>query len=199
MTGAIHQPGGHDARPQPERNQRMHNLHLILINADSATDAASEVEHLILDWGNENNWRRVGGVASEDGSDDIENHHDGRWGLSFLDRDESIPREGTYFSRAVAYLHREIAEPLAGLRPALDQFTDDLRGFAPDGEEPWRLGEIGRELERLSEHLCSHRARQNGTDFPEFFEWQLDRFGLTDFTWQTDGAKRYLLLLDMHS
>ncbi len=93
----------------------MHNLHFILIKADAATDAAFEAENLILDWGDENNWRCVGGIASEDGSDDIENHDDGRWGLSFLDGEEGIPKEGTYFSRAVAYLHREITEPVTFL------------------------------------------------------------------------------------
>jgi hypothetical protein len=73
----------------------MHNLHFLLINADSAADAASETESLILDWGNENNWRSVGGIASEDGSDDVENKDDGCWGLSFLDEEEGIPKEGS--------------------------------------------------------------------------------------------------------
>ena len=36
----------------------MHNLHFILINADSAAEAASGVENEILDWSDENNWRR---------------------------------------------------------------------------------------------------------------------------------------------
>jgi hypothetical protein len=177
----------------------MHNLHFLLIKADSAAEAASEAESLILDWGDDNNWRTVGGVASEDGSDDIENHDDGRWPLSFLDRQEGIPREGTNFSRAVAHLHRQIAEPLAGLRPALARFGDELRAFDPEGESLWRLGEIGRELERLSEHLCTSRAGGDGAEIPEFYDWQLDRFGLTDLTEDSEGARRYLVFLDMHS
>jgi hypothetical protein len=52
----------------------MHNLHFLLIKADAAIDAAAEADSLILDWGDEDNWRSIGGVASEDGSDDIENH-----------------------------------------------------------------------------------------------------------------------------
>jgi hypothetical protein len=175
----------------------MHNLHFLLIKADSAADAASEVESLILDWGNENNWRSVGGVASEDGSDDIENHDYGRWGLSFLDKEEGIPRDGTHFRRAVAYLHHRIAEPLAQVRPALAGFSDELRAFDPEGPEPWRLGEIGRALARLSEHLCSRPASEDET--PELREWQFDEFGLTDLTYQSDGARRYLVFLDMHS
>jgi hypothetical protein len=47
----------------------MHTLHFIVIQADSAADAASDVESEIIQWGNENNWRSIGGVASEDGQD----------------------------------------------------------------------------------------------------------------------------------
>ena len=50
----------------------MHNLHYIIINAESAYDAAESALLEIQDWGNENNWRSVGGVASEDGTDLIE-------------------------------------------------------------------------------------------------------------------------------
>ena len=137
----------------------MHNLHFILIKADSAAEAAREAENLILDWGNENNWRCVGGIASEDSSDDIENHDNGAWGLSFLDEEKGIPREGTYFSRAVAYLHREIAQPLAGLRSTLDQFSDALRAFDVDSGSPGQLDDIGRTLQQLCEHLWSQGAQ----------------------------------------
>jgi hypothetical protein len=90
----------------------MHNLHFILIKADAARDAGFEAESLILGWGDENNWRRVGGIASEYGGDDIENDGDARWGLSFLDAEEGVPKDGTYFSRAAAYLQRQIMEPV---------------------------------------------------------------------------------------
>ncbi len=59
----------------------MHTLHFLLINADSAAEAAAEASDEISDWGNENNWRRIGGIASEDGLDDVENAEGGRWDL----------------------------------------------------------------------------------------------------------------------
>ena len=90
----------------------MHNLHLILINADSAEDAASSAESEILQWGNENNWRSIGGVASEDGADDIENHAESGWPLSFLDAEEGVPKDGNYFQRAIAYLKRGVCDPI---------------------------------------------------------------------------------------
>ncbi len=177
----------------------MHNLHFILIKADSAAKAVSEAESLILDWGNENNWRCVGGIASEDGSDDVENHDEGAWGLAFLDKEEGVPKEGTYFSRAVAYLHREIAEPLAGLPSKLLAFSGTLRAFDPERGPPSRLEKIGRDLQHLSEHMVSRGAREGGEEIPQLYEWKFDRDGLTDMTDRWEGSRRYILFLDMHS
>src|SRR2546421_8608512 len=119
----------------------MHNLHFLLVNGDSAQDAASTVETAINDWGTENNWRRIGGIASEDGKDDVENHDDGGWPLSFLDT-ENVPKEGTYFSRAVAYLHSMFKEPVTlnyaphgqcqDIRSAITALTSVLSDFNPD-------------------------------------------------------------------
>jgi len=187
----------------------MHNLHLILIKADSAEDAASEAENAILDWGNENNWRCVGGVASEDGSDDIENHEDGRWALSFLDKQDGIAREGTYFSRAAAYLHRHLTEPVTAsyalfsnqptIRSAIAELAGMLLAFDPDRGNTLELWGIGRSLEHLSELIDSRRGRKLGNELPEFYERQFDQFGLTDMTGESEGARRYLVFLDMHS
>jgi hypothetical protein len=187
----------------------MHNLHFILINAGSAAKAAFEAEHLILDWGNENNWRSIGGVASENGSDDIENHEHARWGLSFLDHEAGIPREGRYFNRAVAYLHREINEQVtlpwgpssthADLRSALDELSDTLSAFNPDRGDTSDLWAIGCNLKHLSELMDSRRAREQGEAIPQYYDWQFDQFGLTDMTEMSDGCRRYLVFLDMHS
>jgi hypothetical protein len=187
----------------------MHNLHFLLIKADAAIDAAAEADSLILDWGDEDNRRTIGGVASEDGSDDIENHEDARWGLSFLDGEEGIPGEGTYFSRAVAYLHREIAEPVifpwppfsahADFRSALDQLAGLLHAFDPASGKSFDLWAIGRNTKHLSKLLDSRRAQAQGEAIPQFYDWQFDQFGLTDLTEISDGARRYLVFLDMHS
>lgn len=183
----------------------MHNLHFLLINADFAKDAAAKAESLILHWGDENNGRTVGGVASEDGSDDIENHRDGGWGLSFLDDEEGIPRDGTPFRRAVAFLHREITtcDPLysthADPGAAVRDLGDRLRTFDPEAGNTFDLSSLVRDLGHLSEMIDSRRALGRGREIPSFYDWQLDEFGLTDLTKGTDGARRYLVFLDMHS
>lgn len=185
----------------------MHNLHFILIDADSAEGAASEADSLILHWGDENNWRRIGGVASEDGSDNIENHDNGRWGLSSLDDVGATPKDG--FTRGVAFLHRRIADPVIlpdtpgtthpDLNSAFRGVSERLRDFDPRTGGTFDLWCVRRCLKHLSELLNSRRAREDGEEIPQFYAWQFDHFGLTDLTEHSDGARRYLVFLDMHS
>jgi hypothetical protein len=187
----------------------MHNLHFLLIRADSATDAASEADSLTLYWGDENNWRRVGGVASEDGAGDIENHQQGRWGLTFLDDADAISTHQTYFSRAVAFLQRRITEPITlpfaphstHLDPALAlrELSDRLAVFDANQGNTNDLWAIGRNLKHVSELIDSRRAHEQGEEIPQLYDWRLDHFGLTDLTEESEGARRYLVFIDMHS
>ncbi len=43
----------------------MHNLHLVVVNAENAKDAMHNAEMAIFEWGNENNWRTMCGAVSE--------------------------------------------------------------------------------------------------------------------------------------
>jgi hypothetical protein len=185
----------------------MHNLHFILLYADSAAEAAQEADSLILHWGDENNWRCIGGVASEDGSDNIENHDNGRWGLSYLDHVGVPPKDA--FSRAVAFLHSNVADPVIfpvtphsthrDLASALRDLGDRLRAFDPQSGDTHDLWCVRRNLKHLSELIDSRRQRAEGAAIPQFFPWQFDHFGLTDMTEDSVGARRYLVFLDMHS
>jgi hypothetical protein len=192
-----------------KENMRMHTLHFILLNADSAAEAAQEADSLILHWGDENNWRSVGGVASEDGSDDIENHDDGGWCLSYLDGENGVSSDSTYFSRAVALLRLKITGPVTlpvtphsthpDLKSAIGELSDRLRAFDPQSGDTHDLWCVRHNLKYLSEVIHSRRRQDQGEPIPEFFHWQLDHFGLTDMTEESDGARRYLVFLDMHS
>jgi hypothetical protein len=186
----------------------MHNLHLILINADSAEEAASSAENEILGWGDENNWRSVGGVASEDGTDNIENHDDAGWPLSFLDSEENVPKDGTYFQRAIAYLKLSITDPIRltywptpeypDLKAALRGIADRLYEFDPDTGSSQVMWEASRALKQIQQILDARGALADHC-IPDFYRWQFDEEGLTDMTEHTEGARRYLVLLDMHS
>ena len=182
----------------------MHTLHFLLVRADSASDAAATAGHLTNAWGDENNWRSIGGVASEDGSDDLENHDDGRWGLSDLP-----DGSGTAFERAVAWVRATIEDPVEldhlpfqacpTMREALDAVARSLKDFDPDQGDVFALWCASRNVHLLYETLASRRDDPTACGVAEFYSWQLDQFGLTDLTHDTTGTWLYLVMLDMHS
>jgi hypothetical protein len=74
-----------------------------------------------------------------------------------------------------------------------------LRVFDPEHGNTFDLWAIGRNLKHLSEIMDSRNAARHGEEIPELFSWQFDEFGLTDMTEDSEGARRYLVFLDMHS
>jgi hypothetical protein len=121
---------------------------------------------------------------------------------------EVIPKEGTYFRRALAYLHRAITRPVrftlsrsthADLNAAIRNLSDRLRALDPEDAQPLDLWSLGRDLKHLSELIDCRRALKHGEEIPQFYGWQFNEFGLTDLTEDSEGARRYLVFLDMHS
>lgn len=54
-----------------------HNLHLVVVKADSPEDACDSVETYIMDYGNENNWITICGCVSE--FNEVYDTEDGRF------------------------------------------------------------------------------------------------------------------------
>lgn len=185
----------------------MHTLHFLLIQADSAADAAEIAHAELADWGNENNWRRIGGIGSEDGLDDIENAEGGRWGLSFLDPAQPTPKVSTAFERAVDYVYSLFDDPVRlddlSTHPTLQSAVADvvakLQAIDFDTDAPSVLWEASRNLRRLQQVGAARSALKHGCDIPELYSWEFAEHGLTDFTESTDGRQRYILFLDMHN
>ncbi len=183
----------------------MHTLHFLLINADSAAEAAAEASDEISDWGNENNWRRIGGIASEDGLDDVENAEGGRWDLSFLNHC-GTSRSGTAFERAVAYLLGLLDKPItladlsnhASLQDAVSNVVAKLQSIEFETDAPTVLWDASRNLQRLQHLSCARSALRHGADIPELYSWEFAEHGLTDLTGSSDGRQRYIIFLDMH-
>lgn len=185
----------------------MHTLHFLLINSDSAIEAADEALNEIADWGNENNWRRIGGIASEDGLDDIDNADGGRWGLSFLDHKEPPARSDTPFERTTAHLLGLINDPIAlhdlsthaSLQDAVAHVVAKLQAIDFETDAPSVLWDASRDLARLQQLSSARGALQHGSDIPELHSWEFAEHGLTDLTESTEGRQRYILFLDMHN
>jgi len=185
----------------------MHTLHFLLIFADSAADAADSAHAEIADWGNEDNWRRIGGIASEDGLDDVENAEGARWGLSFLDPNEPTPQSGTAFERAVAYLLGLLEDPVrlddlsthASLQIAVADVVAKLQAIDFETDSLSVLRDASRNLRRLHHVSASRSAVKHGCEIPELYSWEFAEHGLTDLTASTEGRRRYILFLDMHN
>ncbi len=68
----------------------MHNLHLILVHAETPEEACVNAENGIEDFGNGSNWRYVGGCISE--NNEITDMHGGsRWYPSYTDEEGNKP------------------------------------------------------------------------------------------------------------
>jgi hypothetical protein len=185
----------------------MHNLHYIIINAESADDAAESALLEIQDWGNENNWRKVGGVASEDGKDLIENHQDARWTLSGLKPDDALPDDNSYFAWAIADIWAKIDGDIKLPHHPYSKSFDlqvTLRGIAlellhSDCTNIELLWSASANLKYLHQIARGRAQREVENAIPEFYEWEFDECGLTDLTDNSEGAQRYLVMIDMHS
>jgi hypothetical protein len=176
----------------------MHTVHFFLVNADAAEQAANIVDLQISGWGGEDNWYQIGGVASEDGTDDIDNYSDCRFPLAFLDEDQNIPKEGTCFQRAVIYLSQHIHCP-SDLNEEIGGLSDQLRAFNAEHGNAIDLWSIAQELLRLRDVI---ESRRQGGEIPEFRPWQLTEFGLTDldhYEEEESEKRRYIVFVDMHS
>ena len=188
----------------------MHNLHYIMVKADSANEAALNIESAIEHWGDENNWRVIGGIASEDGTDDLENYQNGRWGLSSLEEEDHVPKEGTYYSRTVAHILQMInctitlnhlSGEYANINSAAAALIEKLKEFNDDAEDSNRflLLQTSENLKRLYDLSISRYAMKSGKELAELHAWEFDEIGFTDICEGHDGSKRYIAFLDMHA
>ena len=186
----------------------MHNVHFILVNADSAGEAARTVEREIAHWGDENNWSAIGGIASEDGTDDLETHESTIYPLSFLDDEAGLPQGINYFQRAVAYVKLQTDEPVwlrhgghapcASIKDAVAAVAGRLLAFDTENGELHDLWKARGNLEQLGQIMAARRSAAAGY-IPEFYSWCLDETGLTDMSGSKQSARRYLVFVDMHS
>ena len=187
-----------------------HNVHFLLTKADSAKEAADNVLGEIASWGDDNNWRCIGGIASEDGTDDVENHQNARWALSFMQGKENIPHDGTYYSKTVAYIKEMITGKLTLLSDSTQhiKITDAIEGIItnlrtfneekPD-DDIYLLLRTGNAVKQLFEIVNARQRLKSGCELAELNAWEFDQTGFTDLSDEYEGGLNYLVYLDMHS
>ncbi|MEI7668606.1 MAG: hypothetical protein WCJ33_00810 [Pseudomonadota bacterium] len=185
-----------------------HNVHFLLIRANSAKEAACVADLNTREWGDKrNNYSRIGGIASQDGSNDIQNYDDGGWALAFLDS-EDIPQNGNYYSKAATYINKlsagntinsNLPEHLTDFKTGIHNLREQLTHFNPDCYNGDELGTLRVHLKHLYDVIGSNPALKTDLQIPELHAWNFIEEGCTDMTHLSLGKKRYIAILDMHS
>lgn len=175
----------------------MHNLHYVVVKAETAEDAVSEVETMISDWGTENNWRSFGGCVSEDNEVYIV-PPTGTWGNS-----RWAPEE----NHTIEMINQQVREWLKPDKHYQDIFDKCVSG---DIGSPFDWYGAMKYCEHKF-HSAQHEIKGREFDVlhDEFYDWHFDECGVTHFmTKQFDRRnldyedpkhKRYVVFVDMHS
>lgn len=161
----------------------MHNVHYIVINADSAEDACECARNKIENWGSENNHRSICGCIGED--ENTYRTKEGRW---------DIPKTLKQISNEI--------------RHAADNFS--LANLFPEVIARFKIDEdtMGTTDWYILEQYCifkSEQCRFNHKNFniweDEHRSWQLSYYGITNMTdgESIEGMKKYIVIIDMHS
>jgi len=162
----------------------MHNLHFVVVKADTAKEACKEVESEIQDFGNENNWRTICGCVSS--KNKTFNYEDGRWSPT----DESlnsIKKINKFISEQIKPYKDEVIQ---GLESGKTTFND-LKGF------DWYS------LEKYAKDMFQYTHLKTPEQFDvlkdTYYEHSFDEFGVTNLIENTEGKGTYVVFVDMHS
>jgi hypothetical protein len=165
----------------------MHNLHFVKVKANSGEEACQEVENLLMDFGNENNWRTFCGAVSED--NEVYNAGDGRY----------QPKDTDYITieKINECVNDWIKSTFYGETARLKFEKGETNLSEWHSHELWSLS-------KLAEHLSeAHSFKEKPFDCMKddcFFSYKYDECGFTDCTWSAnDGDKVWFVFVDMHS
>jgi hypothetical protein len=178
----------------------MHNLHLVRINATSPEQACNQVENEVMDFGNENNWRSIGGCVSED--NEIYDHDSySRWSPS------NETEDGIKVYGSIEALNERVREWLKSDQE--EYYRKDLIDAIDSGEK--KLSEITdrMELYAIGEYIEKRKGLTELTKAFDEFDvledeyrgYKYDECGLTsmDYSEKGEGEKTYIVFIDMHS
>jgi len=165
----------------------MHNLHFILVRANSGEEACKQAENEIMDFGTENNWRTMCGAVSED--NEVFNAGDGRY----------EPKDTDY--QSIDKINECVNEWIKS-----SWYGETARLKFEKGEtnlSEWNEMELWS-LSKYAEHLSeAHPFRERPFDCMKddcFFSYKYDECGFTDLTHSaSDGDKIWIVFVDMHS
>ncbi len=183
----------------------MHNLHLIVIDAENAEEAIKRVRGEIEDWGDENNYYSISGAVSEDNEVTVTNDE----GYSPVDTGLTTIQKINERVKGWMTVSEEKDELFGNGYSQFMELVKQFKGIESirplanrDNGSKWHYAQ------RFCEFMCQLSRVENIDDFNvlenEFFSWRLDENGVTDIVGQygddKDTKKKiYIVFIDMHS
>jgi hypothetical protein len=162
----------------------MHNLHFIVLHANSGAEACRRAESLLSDWGTENNWREICGAVSE--SNSVYQSGEGRF----------QPEE----NMTIAECNKWASVWVDDLQE-WDVAQEKLNNGDTDLSK-WELWEL-YSLKCYAEHMHETRSKRGKefnvlTDY--LYDWSFCHEGVTQIDdYQHEGGERWVVFVDMHS
>jgi hypothetical protein len=177
----------------------MHALHFLVVPASSAEEAASIAESDAMASAREDNWFFLGGIASEDGTDDRELYQtQSRFPLSYLDAVQEAPKQGTPFARAVGWVRQHLSRDV---QRDLERLGNELLRLSRLPEDQPNLWSVSEELSELHAVVYARQVWPE-EEIPEYRGGEYTHFGLTHLRpnpdEEDDTKRRYVVFLDMH-
>jgi hypothetical protein len=177
----------------------VHNLHLIVVNADSHEDACDRASEILESFGDSNNWSVVCGSVSKD-KGTVHSTGEGRF-----DPKEMLEEE----SNAVKFINNKKKTTLSSLENLYQSFKnktsmpDDLEKF------PKILKDLidGKKVDSFNIYLLkdfietkyqlANTSDEDDVWTGNFYSFKYDQCGLTNHT--EHGEDQYCVFIDMHS
>ncbi len=171
----------------------MHNLHLVRINATSPEEACNDVENQIMDFGNENNWRCIGGCVSED-NEVFDYDEYSRWkpsyeGYETIEKLSELVR-GWMKSDNDDFYRKDLIEAIDNGDRKLSEITDTMELYA--------IQEFAKKRKAV---ISSGGIDDFDIMESSYRDYDYDECGLTsmDYSEKSEGEKTYIVFIDMHS
>ena len=165
----------------------MHNLHFILVRANSGEQACQDAENQIIDWGNDNNWRTMCGALSED--NEVYDAGDGRY--------RPHETEYTNIDAINQGVKKWIGESFYGAtaKEKLDKGENNLSEW--NALELWSLSKHAKHLSEAYDYKEKEFDILNGNTF---YAYCFDECGVTDLTYEGEESEKiWIVFIDMHS
>jgi hypothetical protein len=163
----------------------MHNLHFIVLHANSGAEACERAESQMSNWGNDNNWRVFCGAVSE--KNVVYQNGQGRF----------QPEENMTIEECNKWAFVWVND--------LDEYHDVAQKKLRNGDtdlSTWEKWEL-YSLKSLAGHLyetCNKGGKEFNVLTDHLYDWSFHHEGVTQIDdYQHEGSERWVVFVDMHS